>query len=91
MFNADGSMRKTAKTKLFQSFSRYPVLEVPSAYISLVDMRLIWRLVSPTSDDRDAKARSGTDYLWPDYLSKVCSMIYSRQNNATIIIFISDN
>ena len=35
MFNANGSMRKTAKTKLFQSFSRYPVLEVPSAYITL--------------------------------------------------------
>ena len=41
MFNADGSMRKTAKSKLLQSFSRQPVLEVPSAYISLVDMGLI--------------------------------------------------
>ena len=75
MFNADGSMRKTAKSKLLQSFSRQPVLEVPSAYIKLVDMGLIWRLASPTSDDHDAKTRSGTDYLWRDYLKKLCTMI----------------
>ena len=64
MFNADGSKRKTAKRKLFQSFSRQPVFEVPSAYISFVDMGLSWRLASPKSDDRDATTRSGTDYLW---------------------------
>ena len=29
MFNTDGSMRKTAKSKLLQSFSRQPPLEVP--------------------------------------------------------------
>ena len=28
MFNADGSMRKTAKSKLFQPFSKQPLLEV---------------------------------------------------------------
>ena len=63
MFNADGSKRKTAKSKLLQSFSIQPVLEVPSAYVSIIDMGLIWRLASPTSDDCDAKKRSGTDYL----------------------------
>ena len=66
MFNADGSMRKTAKSKLLQLFSRQPVLEVPSAYASLVDMRLICRLALPTSDDHDAKTHSGKDYLWCD-------------------------
>ena len=49
MFNADGFMRKTAKRKLLQSFSRQPLLEVSSAYISLDDMGLIWRLASPSS------------------------------------------
>ena len=92
MFNADGSTRKTGKSKLLQSFSRQPVLEVPSAYISLVDMGLIWRLASPTSDDHDGKTHSGTDYLWRDYLNKVYSMIYySRHNNATTIILINNN
>ena len=75
MFNADGSMRKTAKSKLLQSFSRQPVLEVPSAYGSLVDIGIIWRLASPASDDHDAKTRNGTDYLQRDYLNKVCLMI----------------
>ena len=84
-------MRKTAKSKLLQSCSRHPVLEVPLAHISLVDMGLICRLASPTSDDRDEKTRSGTDYLWCDYLNKVCSMIYSGHNNATTIILINDN
>ena len=64
VFNADDSKRKTAKRKLLQSFSRQPVLEVPSAYISFVDMGFIWRLASPKSDDPDATTRSGTDYLW---------------------------
>ena len=70
MFNADGS-----KNKLLQSFSRQPVLEVPSAYGSLVDIGIIWRLASPTSDDHDAKTRNGTDYLQRDYLNKVFLMI----------------
>ena len=67
MFNVDGSIRKTAKSKLLQSFSR--LLEVPSAYISPFDMRLICICslsAFPTSDDRDAKTRSETDYLLRD-------------------------
>ena len=63
MFNPNGSMRKTAKSKLLQSFPRQPLLEVPSAYVSLVDMGLIWRLAFPTSGKRDPKIRSGIDYL----------------------------
>ena len=54
-------------------------------------MGLIWRLTSPISDDRDSKTRSGIDYLWRDYLDKVCSMLYSRHNNAITIILIDDN
>ena len=84
-------MRKTAKSKLLQSFSRQPLLTKPLTYTSLVDMGLIWRLASPTSDDRDTKKRSGTDYLWRDYLDKVCSMVYSRHSNATKISSIKDD
>ena len=73
---------------MLQSFYRQPLLEVLSVYFSLVDMRLIWRLASPTSDDCDAKTNSGIDYLWRDYLNRVCSMVYSRCNNATTIILI---
>ena len=38
MFNIDGSMRKTCKSKLLQLFSMEPVTEIPQGYISLVDM-----------------------------------------------------
>ena len=88
IFNIDGFMIKTAKGKLLQSFYRQPLLEVLSVYFSLVDMRLIWRLASPTSDDCDAMTNSGIDYLWRDYLNRVFSMVYSRRNNATTIILI---
>ena len=90
-FNADGSMRKTAKSKLNQSFSRHLLHEVPSAYISLVDMELIWRVASHISDDNDAKTRNGKNYVWHYYLNKVWSMVYSSHNNATTIILINDN
>ena len=64
MFNANGSIRKTAKSKLFQPFSRQPLFEVTSAYFNLVDMGLILRRASPTSDDHDAKTCSWPEYLW---------------------------
>ena len=66
MFNANGSMRKTTKSKSLQLFSRQHVLEVPSAYASLVDMGFICSLAFPTSDDRDTMTHSGKDYLWCD-------------------------
>ena len=66
MFNTNGSMRKTAKNNFPQLFSRHSLLEVPSVYVSLVDMGLIWRLASSTSDNCDPKTRSGIGYLWRD-------------------------
>ena len=90
MFNVDGSMRKTAKSKLLQSFSREPVQHIEQPSICLVDMGLIWRLATPISDDRDIKTRCGRDYLWKDYLDKVCSMVFSRHTNAEKLILIND-
>ena len=40
MFSADGSMRKTAKTKLFQLFSRQPLLK----FLQDAPAFLIWGL-----------------------------------------------
>ena len=91
MFNADGFMRKTAKRKLLQSFSRQPLLEVSSAYISLDDMGLIWSLASPSSDNLDARTRIETDYLRRYYLGQVCLMVYPRHNNAITVILTNDN
>ena len=91
MFNGNGSLRKTAKSKLLQSFSRQPQMEHPASYVGVVDMGLIWRLASPTSDDRDHKKRCGAEYTWQDYIDKVCSMVFSRRGNAEKLILINDN
>ena len=91
MFNANGSLRKTANSRLLQSFSRHPLLEIPSAHVRIVDIGIIWRFAFSTSDECDLNIRSGIDYLWHDYLDKMCLKVYSHQNNATIIILINDN
>ena len=91
MYNVDGSLRKTAKSKLLQCFSRERYIEELLSYISLVDMGLIWRLATPTADDRDCKKRSGDEYKWIDYLDKVCSMVFTRHVNADVLILINDN
>ena len=54
-------------------------------------MGLIWILAPPPSGNCDAKTCSSTDYIWRDYLDEVCSMVYSRHNNAITVIFINDN
>ena len=60
LYNVDGSMRKTAKSKLLDLFNRDPVAENPTGHISLVDMGLIWRLATPTPEDCEARKRDGS-------------------------------
>ncbi len=55
-------MRNTAKSNLLQLFNLDPVVEKPSDYVSLVDMGLIWRLATPTPEDREARKLDGSDY-----------------------------
>ena len=38
VYNVDGSMRKTQRSKLLEKFLLIPVLEVPREYVSLIDM-----------------------------------------------------
>ena len=90
LYNVDGSMRKTAKSKLLQLFNLDPVAEKPRDYISLVDMGLIWRLATPTPDGREARRRDGSEYRWNDYLDKICTIIRSRHADACLIILIND-
>ena len=90
LYNVDGSMRKTAKSKILQCFHRNKYDGTPPRYSSLVDMGLIWRLATPTTDDRDIKRRCGNDYKWVDYLDKVVSMVFSRHRNAKLIVLVND-
>ena len=61
IFNVDGSMRKICKSKLLEFFDLDPVVRKPHNYVSLVDMGLIWRLATPTPEDREAK--NGMDFF----------------------------
>lgn len=78
------------KSKLLELFTLEPVPEEPLNHVSLVDMCLIWRLATPTPEDREARKPDGTEYRWIDYLHKICAIIFSRHANAYHIILISD-
>ena len=88
VFNADGSMHKTCKSKLLQHFALDPVSEKPHQYISIIDMGLIWRLATPSQEDREAKKRDGSEYKWSDYLDKICSMVISHHFDACLIFLV---
>ncbi|KAL8559000.1 hypothetical protein ACOMHN_039756 [Nucella lapillus] len=54
-------------------------------------MGMIWRLATPTPDDREARKRDGSHYSWNDYLHKICAIIFSHHANASpYIILIND-
>ena len=77
MYNVDGPMRKTAKSKLLDLFNIQAIGDRPHEYISLIDMGLMWRLATPTSEDREAIKRDGGVYRWSDYLNKICAIVLS--------------
>ena len=90
IFNVDGTMHKASKCPLL-GFFKLDVLESePEEYISIVDMGLIWRKASPTSEDWETKKRDGSDYKWKEYLDKVCNILQSRHSHATKIILVND-
>ena len=87
LFNSSGTYRKTQKSKLIQKFSLLPV-DLQEPYIALIDMGMIWRMATPTAEDR--QTQDGTLYKWSDYVQKVSSIIFAHHNNATRIICVND-
>lgn len=72
----DGPMCKTVKSKFIESFNLEDVNEKPESYVGVVDLGLIWRLASPTSEEHESKRRHGTAYCWNDYLQKNVPFIF---------------
>ena len=62
LYNADRSMCKTMKSKLLELFHLDPVAQKPGNYISIVDMGMIWRLATPTPEDREAELGPETNW-----------------------------
>ena len=63
-------MRQTQKSKLLEKCLLTPVLEVPREYVSLIDMGYIWRLATPTPEDKESLHIDGLDYTWGTILLK---------------------
>ena len=89
VYNVDGLMHKTCKSSL-HLFNKNPVPGKPQDYISLVDMGLVWRLVKPTPEDREAIKMDGSHYRWSNYLDKICTIIISRHSDVRLIILVND-
>ena len=86
LFNANGTFRKTQKSKLLQKLALQP-LDVNS-YVALVDMGMMWHLASPTAEERVKS--DGSPCTWGDNTNKTGSVILECHVNATTIICIND-
>ena len=86
LLNANGTFRKTQKSKLLQKLSKQP-LHVNS-YTALVDVGMIWRLASPTAEE--TVKSDGSLYTWGDYTEKIVSILLARHVSAITIICIND-
>ena len=81
---------KLQRTSCFSHFRDSLCLKFFSIYQPCWYGAYLETCTSPTSNNCGAKTRNGTVYYWSDYLNKVCSMIYSRCNNAPTIILTND-
>jgi len=88
IFNANGTFRKSQKSKLLQKLTM-TVIPEPEVYTSLIDMGLIWRLAVPTTEDREK--RDGTKFTWGDYAQKMVDFVLRRHPNAERIICVNDS
>ena len=61
---------------------------VMNDYIAIVDMGLLWRVATPTAEDRDKG--DGTFFTWKDYADKVFNIITCRHKGASTIIAVND-
>lgn len=87
LFNSNGTYRKTQKSKLIQKLS-LQLVNLQEPYVALVDMGMIWRMATPSAEDR--QKQDGTPYKWSDYVHKVSSIILARHADADRIICVND-
>ena len=87
LFNSNGAYRKTQKSKLLQKLSMN-IIELHEPYPAIVDMGMIWRLATPSAEDRHTK--DGMPYKWSYYAHKVASIILARHSDADRIVCVND-
>ena len=89
MYYVDVSHRKSVKSKLLEHLNLNGVETIPAEYSSIIDMGMVWRLATPTAEDRETVKRYGRQYQWLDYLEKIVSMILYRHPVAITIILVN--
>jgi hypothetical protein len=87
LFNSNGTYRKTQKSQLIQKLTLQSV-DLQEPYIALIDMGMIWRIATPSAEDR--QTQDGTPYKWLDYMHKMSSIILARHGDADRIICVND-
>lgn len=88
IFNINGTMKKVQKSKLMDKLHMQPIDMDGDMYTALVDMGFIWRLATPTAEDREKP--DGTVFTWGDYANKIFSVVLSRHPHANKIVFVND-
>ena len=87
LFNVNGTMRKGMKSKLVDKLKLVEVDSLDS-YIALVDMGFIWRLSTPSCEDREKQ--DGEHFTWGDYANKIFNPVLACHPKASKIIFVND-
>jgi len=90
IFNVNGTFRKAPESKLQQKLTMN-VMPEPDVYMytSVIDMGLIWRLTTPSIEDREKE--DGTKYTWGDYAEKLVNFVRKRHMHAEHIICVNDS
>lgn len=87
LFNPNGTMVKTQKSKLLQSLTFVP-LDIAVDYTAVVDMGYFLRLCMPSVEDKEKGDE--TKYSWSDYANKIFTTIMNRHLNAKTVVFVND-
>ncbi len=87
IFNVNGTIRKGSKSKLAARFNLVE-LDHLNSYVALIDMGFLWRLSTPSHEDREKQDE--TDYTWGDYATKMFNLAITRHQQASQIIFVND-
>ena len=88
LFNMNGSLVKTQKSKMKECLSFKPMLyDKLNFYIVLLDMGFKWRLCTSAKEDREIDDQNSS---WEHYAIKVYDTIISRHRNANKFILVND-
>ena len=88
IFNINGTMNKVQKSKLLEQIYFQAIEPTPDQYVALVDMGFLWRLATPSAEDREKP--DGTVFTWGDYAEKMLCIVLSRHPNSHKIVFVND-